>query len=309
MVLLRVYVAMYETEAESFCSMQTSPRTRTEYRKDLDRWFEAGHPLSVDGATQYKLYLVTNFKESSAGRFWSTIRTFHRWLVDRGLLEHSPFEVVKAPARKRNPVVQSPPDAAVNDLVAFCKPGRDHAVVQLLLSGLRASEVTDLKADSIHSDPGYGFYLVVNGKGNKDRIVPVGERVVDAINQLNDVQSDWLVYQEDGSKLTYDVVNNLVDSTSKRAGVKIYPHLLRHHYGTRMVRAGVNVIVLSKLLGHDSVSTTERYVSMDLTDLVEASRLDPMNNGGIRVVQGNLEAVSRTGEDSGHRTPVRMASA
>jgi len=276
---------MYQEEVEAFCGMQTSPRTRAEYRKDLDRWFESGHPLSVAGATQYKLWLTSHFKESSSGRYWSTVRTFYRWLVDRGLLEHSPFEVVKAPARKRNPVVQSPSDIVVEALVTSCRPGRDHAVIQLLLSGLRASEVTDLKHDSIISDPQYGFYLIVNGKGNKDRIVPIGEHVVDAINELPNVSSDWLVHQDDGAKLTYDVVNGLVDTTSKRAGVKVYPHLLRHHYGTRMVRAGVNVIVLSKLLGHATVATTERYVSMDLTDLVEATKLDPRNNPSIRVVQ------------------------
>ncbi len=302
---------MFEDQVDAYCGMQASPRTRTEYRKDLTRWFESGYPLTVDGVTNYKLWLCENYKEASAGRFWSTARTFHRWLVDRGVLEHSPFEVVKAPKRRRQPVIDSPSDNDVAALVRSCESPRDRAVVELLLSGLRASEVTDLKADSIKFTDGYGFYLIVLGKGNKERIVPISDNVVQAINELPNVGSDWLVHNNNGDKLTYDMVNNLVDKAAKLAGVKIYPHMLRHHYGTRMVRAGVNVIVLSKLLGHASVSTTERYVSMNLSDLVEASRLDPRSNGGIRLVsnEGRLEDRTESGQDSDHRATLHVATA
>ena len=300
-------VCSMKTEIDAYCSMQSSPRTRQEYRKDLDRWFEAGLPLSVDGAAAYKRYLESNFKEASAGRFWSTVRTFYRWLVNRGLLETSPFEVIKAPARRRNKIIESPSDAAVNLLVASCESPRDRAVVELLLCGLRASEVTDLTADSVKFTPGYGYYLHVLGKGNKERVVPISDSVVDKINDLGNVGSDWLVHQKDGSKLTYDTVNGLVDSAARRAGVKIYPHMLRHHYGTRMVRAGANVIVLSKLLGHSTVATTERYVTMDLSDLVEASRLDPRNNGGIHLVP-HLEATASPDATSGRRNADQLAS-
>lgn len=300
---------MHEAEAAAFCAMQTSPRTQAEYRKDLDRWFGANLPLTVDGAAQYKTYLVRNFSASTAGRYWSTVRTFHKWLVNRGVLEHSPFDVVKAPSRRHLPVIDSPSDNDVDALVAFCVTPRDRSVVLLLLSGLRASEVCDLTADSLRFTPGYGYYLVVLGKGQKERIVPISDETVDAINTLGNVGSDWLVHNPDGTKLTYDTVNGLIDTAARKAKVKIYPHKLRHHYGTRMVRAGVNVIVLSKLLGHATVSTTQRYVSMDLSDLVEASRLDPRNNGGIRIVPSNLEDQPRPRADAGNRPALRVASA
>lgn len=300
---------MFEGEVDAFCNMQASPRTQVEYRKDLARWFAASLPLSVDGASQYKKYLTDTFAEATAGRFWSTARTFHKWLVNRGLLQHSPFDVVKAPVRRRSPVIDAPSDNDVDALVASCESPRDKAVVHLLLSGLRASEVTDLRAESIRFTPGYGYYLVVLGKGNKERVVPISDHIVEAINGLANTGSDWLVHQPDGTKLTYDTVNGLVDTASRRAGVRIYPHQLRHHYGTRMVRAGVNVIVLSKLLGHANVATTERYVSMDLSDLVEASRMDPRTNGGIRIVEGNLEGTASAGEDSGRYPALRLATA
>jgi len=275
---------MFESEVTAFCAMQASGRTRTEYRKDLDRWFAAGLPLSVDGVTAYKRMLESKYAEASAGRFWSTARSFHRWLVNRGLLEASPFEVVKAPKRRNGSWVETPADNIVDALVAHCRTPRERAVIMLLLSGLRSSEVTDLKASSVHFNPEYGYYLHVVGKGNKQRIVPIGDEVIDAINAVPEADTVWLVHT-DGKKLTYDTVNNIVDSVARRARVKVTPHQLRHHYATRLVRAGVNVIALSKLLGHANVSTTERYVAMDLSDLVEASRLDPRRTGGLRLVE------------------------
>ena len=301
---------MFQNEVEAFCAMQTSPQTQRAYRKDLARWFEAGFPLTVDGAAAYKQMLVQTFSESSAARYWSTARVFYKWLVHRGLLEHSPFDVLKAPALRVNPIIESPADADVDALVASCKSPRDRAVVLLLLNGLRASEVANLPAVSLKFTAGYGYYLKVVGKGNKERIVPVSDEVVYAINQLGNVGSDWLVYNPDGTQITYDAINNLVDRASERAGVEIYPHKLRHHYGTRMVRAGVNVIVLSKLLGHANISTTERYVSLDLSDLVDASRMDPRaSNGGIHLVQSNLEDEPDAGEDSGRYPALHVASA
>lgn len=302
---------MFEAEVEAFCAMQTSPRTQVEYRKDLNRWFEAGFPLTVDGVAQYRRSLTEKYSEASAARFWSTARVFHKWLVHRGVLEHSPFDTIKAPARRVNPVIDSPSDNDVDALVASCETPRDLAVVKLLLCGLRASEVTNLKAVSLKFTAGYGHYLVVVGKGNKERVVPVSDDVVDAINDAaGNVGSDWLVHNPDGSQVTYYAVNNLVDRASERAGVKIYPHKLRHHYGTRMVRAGVNVIVLSKLLGHANIATTERYVSLDLSDLVEASRMDPRaTSGGIRVVPSHLEAGTSAREDADCAPALRLASA
>ena len=302
---------MFEAEVDAFCAMQTSPRTQAEYRKDLNRWFTSGFALSTGGVSMYKTLLMSKYSEASAARFWSTARVFHKWLVHRGLLEHSPFDAVKAPARRVNPVIDSPSDNDVDALVASCESPRDLAVVKLLLCGLRASEVTNLRAVSLKFTAGYGHYLVVVGKGNKERIVPVSDDVVDAVNDAaGNVGSDWLVHNPDGSQVTYYAVNNLVDRASERAGVKIYPHKLRHHYGTRMVRAGVNVIVLSKLLGHANIATTERYVSLDLSDLVEASRMDPRaTSGGIRIVPSHLEGESGTDSNAGSRTALRLASA
>lgn len=304
---------MFKSEADAFCRMQNSPRTQQEYRKDLERWFNAGFDLTVDGVSKYRDYLSTNYRSSSAGRFYSTAKTFYRWLVQRGMLDVSPFEAVKAPRRVRDEVVNVPSDTDVNALIGAAKTPREAAVISLLLNGLRASEVTTLSASSVKFAPQFGWYMVVLGKGNRERIVPMLDETVEAIRAFEDwapeTDSPWLVHNADGSQLTYDAVNGIVDMAARRAGVDIHPHLLRHHYGTRLVRAGANVFAVQKLLGHSNVQTTQRYVTMDFTDLVEASRKDPRNRKGLQVVSSNSQDSAATGEDSGRPAALQLASA
>jgi site-specific recombinase XerD len=302
----------YENEVEAFCLMQTSPRTQNEYRKDLARWFNSGYPLTVEGVAQYREYLSTTYKPASAARFYGTARTFFRWLVRRNIIQESPFDFVKGPKRTTDEVINVPSDADVDALLRATKTSRERAVVSLLLNGLRASEVTNLPSTSVKWTAEYGNYLIVRGKGDKERIVPLLEETVDdlaAFEQDNGVASDWLVHNPDGSKLTYDMVNGIVDMAAHKAKVDIYPHMLRHHYGTRLVRAGANVFAVQKLLGHASVATTQRYVTMDLSDLVEATRKDPRNLGGLRVVSGNLEEGTGSGEDGRSGGSLRVATA
>jgi len=303
---------MFENEVEAFCLMQTSPRTQSEYRKDLARWFSSGYPLTVEGVAQYRDYLSTTYKPASAARFYGTARTFFRWLVRRNIIQESPFDFVKGPKRTTDEVINVPSDADVDALLRATKTSRERAVISLLLNGLRASEVTNLSAKSVKWTAEYGNYLIVRGKGDKERIVPLLEETVDdlaAFEQDNGVESDWLVHNPDGSKLTYDMVNGIVDMAARKARVNIYPHMLRHHYGTRLVRAGANVFAVQKLLGHASVATTQRYVTMDLSDLVEATRKDPRNLGGLRVVSGNLEEGTGSGEDGRSGGSLRVATA
>jgi site-specific recombinase XerD len=303
---------LYSEHADAFCLMQTSPRTQSEYRKDLARWFASGFPLTVDGVAQYRDYLTRSFKPASAARFFTTTRTFYRWLVKRGIIQENPFDFVKGPKRTTDEVTRVPSDADVDALLRATKTSRERAVVSLLLNGLRASEVTNLRADAVQFAPEYGHFMVVRGKGDKERIVPLlSETVADLaeFDKDNGVPSDWLVHNPDGAKLTYDMVNGIVDMAARKAKVDIYPHMLRHHYGTRLVRAGANVFAVQKLLGHASVATTQRYVTMDLSDLVEATRKDPRELGGLRVVPSNLEEGTTAGEDGSHRSAVRVASA
>lgn len=283
---------MFESEVEAFCSMQQSPRTQSEYRKDLARWYSSGRDLTVQGVALYKEDL-SQYKAASAGRFWSTARSFHRWLVTRGMLNVSPFESVKAPKRT-SMVVDVPSDDDINALFQGVRTPRERKVLALLLHGLRASEAAG--TIELRLATGQGWYMIVTGKGDKERIVPVMEG-----SYLMDIQAD-------DSPLTYDMVNNIIDDIARRVGVKTHPHALRHHYATRLIRAGANVFAVQKLLGHATVATTQQYVTMDLTDLFEATSRDPKNLGGIHIVR-NLEADPRTGTDASRDAAYNVASA
>src|SRR6478609_8621834 len=266
---------------EAFIAQQTSPDTKVAYTKDIQRWESSGYPLTVEGVAAWRQELTTKHSNATAARYY--------------------------PAVRPSVVVDLPSDNVVDALVASLTTPRNRLIVALLLNGLRASEVVNLKADALRFENGYGHYLVFRGKGDKERVVPVLQEVLDAINE-QEGDSEWLVHDEDGSQLTYDAVNGVVDTAARKVGAKVHPHMLRHHYATRLTRAGANPFVLQKLMGHASIKTTQRYVNMDLSDLVEASRLDPRNMGGIRLVP-HLQAGTQAREDASHRHAAAVASA
>lgn len=286
----------FETEVDAFVRSQHSLRTQQEYRKDLQRWFDADLPLTVDGVSQYREYLSTKFKASSAGRFWSTPRTFYRWLVQRGLLDSSPFEAVKAPKRVTNPVPRVPSREDVKALVEAAKTPRESVVLALLLNGLRASEASTVRWDDIVSVPGRGSYVIVRGKGSKERIVPFLAGTVSALEALGEPGTGYVATNVDGTRLTYNAVNGIVDECARRAKVDIHPHALRHFYATALVRAGANVFSVQRLLGHASVATTQVYVTLVTDDLFDATDLHPDQTTGLHVVpplKEELDAASR----------------
>jgi site-specific recombinase XerD len=168
--------------------------------------------------------------------------------------------------------------------------------------------VANLRADALRFEPEYGHYLVFRGKGDKERVVPVDSAVLDAIN-ATDYESEWMVANEDGSPVTYDTVNGVVDTAAAKAKVRIYPHMLRHHYLTRLVRAGANPFAIQQLAGHASIATTQRYIHMDLTDLVEAASLDPRREGGLRVVSSPIQVRTAAAGNPDSGTPGSLPSA
>jgi len=282
-------------EADAFCRSQHSPRTQVEYRKDLDRWFDSGFDLTVDDVSKYRESLSATYKASSASRFWSTARTFFRWLVQRGVIESSPFDAVKAPKRVANPVPRVPTRGDVKALVAAAKTTRESAILALLLNGLRASEVVSVKWDDLHPVEGAGYYFIIRGKGNKERIVPLLTDTVKALEDLGMAATGYVLTNVDGGRLTYDAVNGVVDECSRRGKVSIHPHALRHYYATALIRAGANLFAVQKMLGHASISTTQMYVTLVVGDLFDATNMHPDQTTGLHVVPELEEEPDATG--------------
>ena len=218
---------------------------------------------------------------------FAAVRSYYRWLGGE-----NPFDRVKPPKPITGTTPRTPSDAAVNALLDVVDTSdtrglRDKAVIALLANGLRAQEVADLRQDSLFFEAQYGAWVLrVVGKGRKERLVPATDEAVDAVQAYRKVCLDYvrpLVHDWDGAALTYRQVEETVYRWAKVAGLEgMHPHALRHHYATRLTRGGAHILVLQQLLGHARADTTQRYVGLDLADLVDAARKDPRSKRGQR---------------------------
>lgn len=278
---------------EAFIAMQTSPETRRAYTQDLRRWaaFSEDKVIDPNLVVAFRDHLSETLAPRSAARCFSTVRTYYRWLIATGQGQTNLFEAVKGPKTTRNATPYVPTDEDVDALVeASRRYPRWQAVVALLLNGFRASEVGTMMRDNINLGE-RGYYVKVVGKGQRERLVPLTGEAVDALARYhNDPATKPSLYAVSdvyGQPLSGHAVRDIVYDVARWAKVKgMHPHALRHHYGTRLARAGVPLIQLRDLMGHTSVDTTQIYVNMDLTDLFEAARLDPREEKkeGLRAV-------------------------
>lgn len=217
---------------------------------------------------------------SSIARHVATIRVFGRFLESHGLLPTNPAELLTQPNTWRNlPGVMSQPQ--VEALLNAPDPDdrlylRDRAMLELLYaSGLRASEVAHLDCDRLHLDLGIARVL---GKGNKERIVPVGRPALEAAKQyMTELRpllvrsastTNRLLLSRTGSPITRIVVWQIVVRQSKRAGLHdVHPHTLRHSFATHMLAGGADLRVVQELLGHSNIKTTQIYTHVDRSHL------------------------------------------
>lgn len=279
------------TAVDIFVGMQNSENTKRAYKNDIKKWqqFVRGKEPTAETALEFKQALEEIYAPSTAQRVWSTVAAFYGWMKGTGRIEATPFHGIKSPTR---PIGEAPPvprDEDVTALLRACDNGttygqRGRVIISLLLNGLRAQEVADAKINDIEYESTSDTWIInVKGKGEKWRAVPLTSEAQQAIYDLYmnaPTKSDNLVENlESGSKLDVKTVWRTVQFFATKAKVKgMHPHALRHHYATRLVRAGVDVFTLQKLLGHARTETTSRYVGLDYSDLSKAVNLDPMHN-------------------------------
>ncbi len=253
---------------------------------DLWRWMQQQkHPrwddLNLDRIGQHLRSLEERGLEiSSIVRHVATIRVFGRFMEARGFTLKNPAELLSRPAAwKRLPSVMG--ENQVHKLIQAPRPAdplylRDVALLELLYaSGLRASEAAELTCDQVHFSLGVTRVI---GKGNKERIVPVGKPALNALQRyLDDLRPDLLrddkpsnnvFLSRTGSDLTRIVIWQVVKRHAKRAGLTgIYPHMLRHSFATHLLSGGADLRVVQEMLGHADIQTTQIYTHVDRTRL------------------------------------------
>ena len=255
-----------------------SPNTVASYSSDLDKFFAAVPVEPARVSTQDVLdYLASRRKLSkrSQARLLSSLRSFFDWLVMEGDRKDNPCDAVDSPKLGRYlPEVLSVEEVtAIIDSVDLSTwtGRRDRAILEVLYGcGLRVSEAVGLKISNVYLDE--GFVRVV-GKGNKERIVPMGDMAVQAVRDYLECRispdypqyDDILFLNRFGRSLSRVAMFNLVKKQAVCAGVdkEISPHTFRHSFATHLIENGADLRVVQEMLGHESILTTEIYTHID----------------------------------------------
>ena len=217
----------------------------------------------------------------SIGRKLSALRGLFQEALNQRLIESNPATNVRAPkATKHLPNALSPDamqrllDSPIdpNDIEAI----RDQAIYELLYSsGLRLAEALGLTISDVHGIP---EELRILGKGNKERIVPVGKKARDALSQWMEQRSEWDRAQTDrlfitkkGQSVSPRTIQRRLDLRAKAAGLDqhVHPHALRHSAATHLLESSGDLRVIQEFLGHQSLTTTQIYTHLDFQHLAE----------------------------------------
>ena len=212
----------------------------------------------------------------SQARAISSIKSLYDFLDREGRISKSPCDALDAPKMQRYlPVVLSVDEvsAIINSVDLSKQEGhRNKAMLEMLYScGLRVSELINLKISNLFFDEGF---IRVLGKGSKQRLVPVGEYAVSAVNLYLDQRrtlpvakgkEDYLFLNHRGNPLTRQMVFTIVNEQAAAAGIskKISPHTFRHSFATHLVENGADLRIVQQMLGHESILTTEIYTHID----------------------------------------------
>ena len=261
-----------------------SPRTVEAYARDLVEYLEALARAKVRAPRavwqeHVRGHLATLGRRLSArsqARHLAAIRMFHRFLVAERHADRDPTELVETPRQARRlpifltleeveALLEAPRDTTAAGL-------RDRAMLHVLYAtGLRVSELIGLSINSIQLDAGY---LVARGKGDKERLVPLGRRAVAEVRAwlgrgrpalLRGRASRALFVGPRGTALTRQGVWKLLRRHALAAGIKkqLSPHKLRHSFATHLVERGADLRVVQAMLGHADLATTQIYTHVD----------------------------------------------
>jgi len=223
------------------------------------------------------------FQATSQARIISGVRSFYKFLVMEDSLAESPADFLEPPkTRRKLPVVLSEEeiDVMISAVDRSTAEGeRNVAMLETLYScGLRVSELVGLRMTQVHATEGF---VQVVGKGNKERLVPVGGRAlkhiriyVDQVRVHLNIQPgarDIVFLSKRGGPVSRQSVFLLIKALALKAGVRknISPHTFRHSFATHLVEAGADLRAVQEMLGHESITTTEIYTHLDRNYLAD----------------------------------------
>ena len=228
-------------------------------------------------------YLYNDNSDISVSRILSALRGFYKFLIRQQLINNNPWSQVKNPRTSKKILEILDIDEVLSFLdsipVSTESDLRDRAMFEILYGcGLRVSEITDLRIGSIDFDQKLLRFI---GKGDKERIVPVGDTAILFLNKYinsargkieKEKKTDYLFLNMRGTKLSRQGFWKILKKYAVKAGIEknLYPHIFRHSFATHLLQRGADLRTVQKLLGHSSISTTEIYTSLTKEYLKDA---------------------------------------
>ncbi len=262
-----------------------SPNSVDAYERDLNKLvvFLADAKIApIDATTSVLRDFVIEIANvgihpRSQARILSGIKSYYHFLVYKNRIDNDPTELLDSPkiGLYLPEVLTVEEIDAIVQTIDLSKPlgQRNKAIIETLYgSGLRVSELIGLQLSQLYIDEGY---MLVEGKGSKQRLVPLSPTSIIQIKnwlidrnllQIKKGNEDFLFLNQRGAKLTRAMIFEIVKNLTELAGIrkKVSPHTFRHSFATHLLENGANLRAIQQLLGHESITTTELYTHIDV---------------------------------------------
>jgi len=274
----------------SLRELNASPHTIKAYTGDLDNfagyvgtrdWRHIDH-LTIRGFLSH-LY-EKGLSKTSVARSLAAVRSLYRWLAQEGVVEQNPAALVSTPKLPKKlprvPTIEEMNtvlDGPMPEVAAF--PQRDRLMFELLYGcGIRNSELVGINLDDIRLS---NEALLIRGKGKKERYVPFGDSVKSALAEYlptrlqmltaREKNTNALLINQRGGRLTTRSAGRIVKKIAVAKGLPpdVHPHTLRHAFGTHMLEEGADLRAIQEMLGHERLSTTQRYTQLSMKHVLE----------------------------------------
>lgn len=260
-----------------------STNTIESYSNDLNKLSDFLTPKSIS-ATKVRLNDLKDFitsiseilSETSQSRIISAIKSFYKFLLIENLIQTDPSENLVSPKIGRklpNVLTIEEINLIINSVESNNVGIRNRAIIEIIYGcGLRVSELTNLLLSNLFLKQGY---IKIVGKGNKERLSPIGSLAVDSLNdfltnvrpglKINNKFSDHVFINNRGTSLSRSMIFKMIKKYTLKANINkdISPHSLRHSFATHLVEGGANLRAVQEILGHSSITTTEIYTHLD----------------------------------------------
>ena len=257
--------------------------------KKLMRWLETNEmkisPMSIAEETLQQFIYDTAKKVNprSQSRLISGLKGFFNYLIFEDYRKTNPLELIESPKLGRklpDTLAVEEIDALISAIDLGSKQGeRNRAILETLYGcGLRVSELTNLKISDLYFEEGF---IKVTGKGDKQRLVPIGPTTEKYINiyrkeirvhqEIHPMAKDTVFLNQHGKPLTRAMIFTIVKRLAEKVGIRktISPHTFRHSFATHLLENGADLRAIQQMLGHESITTTEIYTHIDRKHLTE----------------------------------------